>query len=89
MKPNDSQGAIPLVRVASLLRYIRYVQAVGAPIGRLLACSRIPAVLLDHPAAAVPMDSAFRFGELACRTLGTEHLGLDVGIASALDDLGP
>lgn len=88
MNASDTQGAIPLVRMASLLRYIRYLQAVGAPVGRLLVCSRIPAVLLEHPAAAVPIESAFRFGELACRTLGTEHLGLSVGLASALDDLG-
>jgi AraC-like DNA-binding protein len=75
--------------VASLLRYTGYLQSLGAPIGRFLACSRIPAALLDHPAAAVPMGNAFRFGELACRTLGTEHLGLYVGLESLLDDLGP
>jgi hypothetical protein len=61
----------------------------GAPVDRLLARSGIPAELLNHPAAAVPMESAFRFGELACRTLGTEHLGLHVGLATLLDDLGP
>jgi len=75
--------------VASLLRYTGYLRSTGAPIGRLLACSRIPVGLLDHPAAAVPMENAFRFAELACRTLGTEHLGVHVGLASLLADLGP
>jgi AraC-like DNA-binding protein len=37
----------------------------------------------------VPLERAFRFGELACRTQGTEHLGLHVGLASSLNDLGP
>ncbi len=75
--------------MASLLRYTGYLGSKGAPIGRLLACSRIPVELLEHPAAAVPMENAFRFGELACRTLGTEHLGAYVGLASLLEDLGP
>jgi hypothetical protein len=61
----------------------------GAPVDRLLALAGIPAQLLEHPAAAVPLENAFRFGELACRALGTEHLGLHVGIATSLDDLGP
>jgi len=89
VNPRNTQGPIPLVRVAALLRYVRYLQTVGAPVGRLLAGSRIPAVLLDHPAAAVPIGSALRFGELACRALGTEHLGLYVGLESGLNDLGP
>ena len=89
MRLRDSETAIPLVRVASFLRYTRHLQSIGAPIGRLLACSGIPAELLNYPAAAVPLDNAFRFGDLACRALGTEHLGLYVGLASLLDDLGP
>jgi AraC-like DNA-binding protein len=88
MKPSDQQSAVPLLRVASLLRYVRYLEAVGAPVGRLLTQAKIPALLLDHPEAAVPWEQAFRFGELACRTLGTEHLGLYVGQATLLEDLG-
>jgi AraC-like DNA-binding protein len=89
LKLRDSQGAVPVVRVASFLRYVGYLQAVGAPVGRLLAGARIPAMLLEHPAAVVPQKSAFRFGELACQALGTEHLGVYVGLAHRLDDLGP
>jgi AraC-like DNA-binding protein len=88
MNPSDQQSAVPLLRVASLLRYVRYLEAVGAPVGPLLTEAKIPALLLDHPEAAVTWEHAFRFGELACRTLGTEHLGLYVGQASLLEDLG-
>lgn len=89
MKTHVANGAIPVVRVASLLRYVRYLEGLGAPVGRLLANSRIPEVLLDRPAAALPLESGFRFAELAGRALGTEHLGLHVGLDCALDGLGP
>ena len=32
---------------------------------------------------------AFRWAELACRSLGTEHLGLHVGCETPIEDLGP
>lgn len=37
----------------------------------------------------MPLANAFHFGELACQTQGSEHLGLHVGLAVSLDDLGP
>ena len=89
MRTRNEPESVPAVRVASLMRYVRHLHAAGAPVGRLLAQSGIPLVLLDHPAAAIPLTTAFRFGELACKALGTEHLGLYVGIASMFDDLGP
>lgn len=72
-----------------IARYVREVAAMGAPVDLLLARSGIPGELLGHAALAVPLKSAFRFGDLACRTLGTEHLGLRVALATSLDDLGP
>jgi AraC-like DNA-binding protein len=89
MKPPKPEKTIPVLSVASFLRYVHQIEAVGAPIDRLLARSRIPAALLEHPTAALSREAAYRFGELACRTLGTEHLGLYVGLVSKLDDLGP
>jgi AraC-like DNA-binding protein len=44
--------------------------------------------LLHQPAAAVPLRKAFCWGELACRALGTEHLGLHVARATSIEDLG-
>ena len=54
-----------------------------------MARAGIPAELLDHPSAAVALENAYRFGELACRNLGTEHLGLQIGLAKPLDAYGP
>ncbi len=79
---------LPATRVGSLLRYTGLMQAAGAPVERLLECAGIPPALLDHPAAIVPLERAYRFGELACDALGTEHLGLCVGQTASLDGLG-
>jgi AraC-like DNA-binding protein len=89
MRPRDFKGSIQPMRVAVLSRYIRYIESVGAPVERLLARSGIPAVLLETPMALVPQESATRFIDLACRCLGTEHLGVQVSLALKLDNLGP
>lgn len=85
----EMQPAVPLARVATLLRYTHQLRVAGAPIDRLLGLARIPSALLDHPEAVVPLLNAFRFAELSCQALGTEHLGLYVGLATSLDGLGP
>ena len=88
MNPHPRSKAIPLTRVAALLRYIRVLEAMGAPIDGLLARAGIPASLLEHPAAVLSLEKAYRFGELACTTQGTEHLGLLVALESSIGDLG-
>lgn len=89
MKQQVSHRVVPLTRVMTLLPYTSLLQTMGAPVERLLKSAGIPADLLSHPAAALPLENAFRFIELACRTQGSEHLGLHVGLATSLDDLGP
>ena len=80
---------IPVTRVAFLLRYAGLVRHMGAPVDSLLAASGIPDELFDHPAAAVCLKSAYKFGELACKAAGTEHLGRYIGMNTSLEDLGP
>ena len=80
---------IPVTRVAFILHYAALAESLGAPVERLLAESGISEELLDYPAAAVCLKSAYKFGELACEATGTEHLGLYVGMQSRLRDLGP
>lgn len=88
MKQQFSHRAIPLTRVVSLLPYTRLLHSMGAPVERLLMRAGIPSNLLNHPAAAVPLENTFQFLEFACRTQGSEHLGLHVGLVTSLDDLG-
>jgi AraC-like DNA-binding protein len=71
------------------MRYAELARQMGAPVDSLLAASGIPVELFDHPAAAVCLKSAYKFGESACRAAGTEHLGLYIGMNTSLDDLGP
>ena len=80
---------IPVTRVAFILHYAALAESLGAPVERLLAESGIPEELLDYPAAVVCLQSAFKFGELVCEAIGTEHLGLHVGMQSCLRNLGP
>ena len=89
MEQQFSHRAIPLARAVSLLPYTRLLHSMGAPVDRLLMRAGIPSNLLSYPAAAVPVENAFQFFEFACRTQGSEHLGLHVGLATSLDDLGP
>ena len=89
MHQSDSRAQIPATRMAMIARYARELERMGAPVDGLLARAGIPAELLGYPALAVPLRSAFRFGELACRSLGTEHIGLWVGLTTSLGDLGP
>ena len=81
--------SIPVTRVAFLLQYAALARHMGAPVESLLAASGIPDELLEHPAAAVCLNSAYKFGELACKATQTEHLGLYIGMNTHLEDLGP
>ena len=60
----------------ALLPYLSLCKSAGTSVERLLTGAGIPADPIDNSSAVVPMGSALRFGELACRDLGTEHLGL-------------
>jgi len=75
--------------MAAITRYVREIEAAGAPVGRLLERAGIRPDMLGIPELVVPLRSAFRFAELACQALGTEHLGLRVGLSASLADLGP
>ena len=89
MTGSKSSGAIPTVRVATLSPYLSVCASAGASVERLLTGAGIPADVTDSSSAVVPLESALRFGELACRGLGTEHLGLWISLPRSLDDYGP
>jgi AraC-like DNA-binding protein len=61
----------------------------GAPAEALLVRAGIRPELVEQPAAVVPLKRALRWVELACRSLGTEHLGVHVGRATPIEALGP
>ena len=63
-------------------------QSLGAPAEALLGRAGIRSEVLRHATAAVPLKKVFCWIELLCRSLGTEHLGLDVGCATRYEDFG-
>lgn len=85
---DDFSTKFSFTRVAIILNYTRLLESMGAPVDRLLASSGISAWLLQYPAAAIPLKNTFRFLELACRTQGTDHLGLHLGLTTTLDEYG-
>jgi len=88
VKEDLFRSRVPATRIANLLRYAHAIERAGGPVDSLLARAGIPSWLLATPSAAVPLENALRFGELACRALDTEHLGLHVGITTSFADLG-
>ena len=80
---------IPVTRSGAVGHYARQIELVGAPVERLLLQAGIPPYILDIPDAVVRLQSAHRFVELACQNLRSEHIGLNIGLASSLDDFGP
>lgn len=80
--------AMHVVR-APVFRQITFrLERLGAPVGQLLESAGISQELLALPDTLVPLANVFRFFELSCSSLGTEHLGLDLGLASSLADFG-
>lgn len=89
MEINTPLPSVPVARALMMAPWIDHVKRFGEPVEALLVRSGIRPELLQHPAAAVPLGRLFRWLELACRSLGTEHLGLHVGCATSNEDLGP
>lgn len=85
---NPVRTEIPVTWVSTILPYTRLLHSLGAPVERMLNRAKIPADLLNYPSAVVPLQNAFMFGELACQTEGTEHLGFLVGLSNSLEDYG-
>jgi AraC-like DNA-binding protein len=77
-----------LTRIAGVLPFVAHLGRLGAPVERYLREARIPVALLERPDAALPLEQAYRFGEIACRSEGIAHLGVWVGLETSLGDLG-
>jgi AraC-like DNA-binding protein len=79
---------IPVTRADVLRLYQHGFEAMGAPVEQLLEQAAIPPGNLDIPDAVIPLRNAYRFAELACSSLHSEHLGLYIGLESSLDNYG-
>ena len=89
MFSGPSHNPIPATRAACVNRYARPLKSLGTPVDQLLSDAGIPAELLECPEALVPLERAFKFAELACQAVGSEHLALHLGLRPSLDEYGP
>jgi AraC-like DNA-binding protein len=69
--------------------WVAHLRALGAPVETLLARSGISPDLLRQSDSVVPLKNALKWVELACRSVGTEHLGVLVARTTAIETLGP
>jgi len=83
----DMRKTTPVTRVSMLRFYTDHLDSCGVRAEPLLERVGIPAELLQFPSALVPIENGYAFVELACRAAGTKHLGVQIGLATSLDDL--
>lgn len=88
MRPGPSHNPLPATRSVCVNRYAHPLESLGVAVDQLLADAGIPGELLECPEALVPLDRAFKFTELACRAVGSEHLALHLGLRPCLDEYG-
>ena len=88
MLTNIAVPSIPVARALMIAPWVASAQSLGAPAEALLVRTGIRPDVLQHATAAVPLKKVFCWIELLCQSLGTEHLGLDVGCATRYEDLG-
>jgi AraC-like DNA-binding protein len=85
---SKTQSNVAVIRAEVVELYCQHFQSMGAPLGRLLERAGIPPELITVSNALVPSRNAYHLAELACSSLQTEHLGLMIGRASSLQELG-
>ena len=88
MNADTSQFRVPATRAASINNYVRALHSIGAPVSRVLAGTGISSDILESEDAIIPLERAFKFGELACHAVGTEHLPLVIGLPKTLEQYG-
>ncbi|MFN6299992.1 MAG: AraC family transcriptional regulator [Microcystis aeruginosa LG13-03] len=79
---------IPLLRVNTLLPFVTFLHRIGSPTEKLLEEVKLPLFALDHPESLIPRHQAFSLIEKAAHREGIDNLGLLVGKATSIADLG-
>ncbi|GAB4365973.1 MAG: AraC family transcriptional regulator [Elainellaceae cyanobacterium] len=81
-------NAIPLIRVSSILPFLKFLNRIGSPTDRLLKQANLSAFAIEQPEGLIPLYQGFSFVEAAARIEDTNILGLEVGRHSQVADLG-
>jgi AraC-like DNA-binding protein len=79
---------IPLLRVNTLLPFVTFLHHIGSPTEKLLEEVKLPLFSLEHPESLIPRHQAFSFIQKAAHKEGIDNLGLLVGQATSIANLG-
>jgi AraC-like DNA-binding protein len=85
---SQSRPFLPLFRASSLLPFIRFLEAAGAPADRYLAAARLSPGLVETPEGLVPLRQGLMFVDRAANGEANESIGLSVGERTEIDKLG-
>lgn len=77
-----------MVRVNVILRFVSFLDRIGAPSEKYLAQANLPISALNNPEGLLPLTQCMTFGEMAARSEGIDCLGLIVGQQTKFYDLG-
>jgi len=78
---------VHLVPASFVWPFLEFLQDIGAPSGRFMACAGIPEHAFESQECLLPLHSLTRFAEFASRAEGF-HLGLEVGRRTSLHRFG-
>ncbi|QIG49109.1 AraC family transcriptional regulator [Nordella sp. HKS 07] len=84
-RPEDS---IPLVRTSALLSFVGFLERIGAPVEKRLADVKLPYHALSEPESLIPLNQALLFLDRIARSEGLKDLGVLVGRATHVPELG-
>jgi AraC-like DNA-binding protein len=71
-----------------LLPFVTFLNRIGSPTEKLLEEVKLPLFALEHPESLIPRHQAFSFIKKAAQKEGIENLGLLVGQATSIANLG-
>lgn len=81
-------GFIPLCRASALLPFVRFCEAIGAPVSRQLSDSGLSLDAVETPEALFPLARGFSFAGRVAREEGLAQLGFIVGMNTRFQELG-
>lgn len=86
--PITPMGRVALIRIEAYRPFLRFLAAAGVAVQRHLERAGLPMRAFERREALVPLHQARAFLRDVARAEGYEQFGLDVGLASDLEDLG-
>jgi AraC-like DNA-binding protein len=84
---DEQTPALPLTRAGGLQPLVHFLRTMGAPLGALLAKSRIPRELIEEADTLIPLHLVHRFIGMAASTQGVDDLGVVLAARTSAFDL--